>query len=231
MKFQCTVIEIINRTQLVRSIRTTKPENFTFKAGQFVKILSNSGTKYLSISCAPSRNFLEFTKRITESDFSQRFNDLKQQDLIVFEGPFGNFVLDDDRKIAFVAGGIGITPIYSMLDELLLKGNMENRGDFVLFYGNRTSDDIAFYNELENMSLSMNLKIFFFLDNLDTLNDDNFRPGFLSYDKMKACLPDITERKIYISGPPKMVETITEQFKAHGIQNIKTEKIQGYSGA
>ncbi|MCM8759295.1 MAG: hypothetical protein NC906_05945 [Candidatus Omnitrophica bacterium] len=52
----------------------------------------------------------------------------------------------------------------------------------------------------------------------------------MDFNKIRICLTDINERKIYVCGPPSMVDTIISQIKIIGtIENVKTEKIFGYT--
>lgn len=229
MEYSCSVIETIARTLSVKSIRTEKPEGFKFKAGQFAKIKINGDSKYLSISSSPLRNYLEFTKRDTQSNFSRKFFNIKADEKVVIEGPFGNFFLqDNENKIAFIVGGIGITPVFSILEDAFLK--LETR-DFSLFYGNKFLDDIPFQKELSFFQSQLNLKIFYFIEDLaNTPDDKQIFCGILDFNKIRICLTDINERKIYVCGPPSMVDTIISQIKIIGtIENVKTEKIFGYT--
>ncbi|MCM8814711.1 MAG: FAD-dependent oxidoreductase [Candidatus Omnitrophica bacterium] len=230
MKWISRVACTINRTDSVKSVRTVKPQNFYFKPGQFFKVFSGEKFRYLSASCSPAQKYLEFTKRLTQSDFSIWFNKLKAGDDIAIEGPYGRFTLEnDEQKIAFIAGGIGITPIFSMLEDACIN---RNKRDYILFYGNRRSDDIPFYSELCNFSSSINLKIFFFVEEDGEEIKNLYHCGRLNFEKIKAALPDINERAILLCGPEKMVEMILQEIKNSGAvyKNIKTEKILGYTG-
>ncbi|MCM8822117.1 MAG: FAD-dependent oxidoreductase [Candidatus Omnitrophica bacterium] len=230
MKWISRVVCTINRTSSVKSIRTDKPHDVYFKPGQFFKVFSSKGFRYLSVSCSPSQKYLEFTKRVTQSDFSMWFNELKTEDEIVIEGPYGRFTLEnDEQKIAFIAGGIGITPIFSMLEDARINGE---RRDYILFYGNKRSDDIPFYAELCDFSSLISLKIFLFIEENDGTIKDLYHCGRLDFEKIRVVLPDINKRAILLCGPEKMVETILQEINNSGAvyKNIKTEKILGYTG-
>ncbi len=221
MKISGQVIEKINRTQRVISIRIENSD-VKFKAGQFFKLYSNNEFRYLSVSCSPKRNYLEFTKRITESEFSSWFKSLEIGHRIIAEGPYGKFVMEEENKILFIAGGMGITPILGLIDDAFLTSSKK---DFVLFYGNRSCDDIPFYDELNHYSGSIKLKLFIFTEE----KKEGFYYGLIDLKKIFELLPDATERTAFVCGPPGMVETITKQIrKSNFTDGLKTEKIIGY---
>jgi len=58
-------------------------------------------------------------------------------------GPRNHFPLVDAPRYRFIAGGIGITPIFAMLEEVQRQG-----GDWTLLYGGRTKASMAFVDEL-----------------------------------------------------------------------------------
>lgn len=222
------MLETIDRTPSVKSIRIEKPQAFMFKPGQFTKIIFTTEGKYLSISCSPERKYIEFTKRITESDFSKWFMSLKKEEEFDIEGPFGNFFLNNyESKIAFIVGGIGITPVFSMLEDSFLK---EDKRDFVLFYGNKSLQDIPFHQELKFFQSRINLKLFYFIEEMEvSVNEKSFFCGILNFTKIQSCLPDINIREVFLCGPPAMVDAINRQIKEMSpIKKVKTEKILGY---
>ncbi|MCM8789257.1 MAG: FAD-dependent oxidoreductase, partial [Candidatus Omnitrophica bacterium] len=209
MKWTSKVVSIITRTDSVKSIRIDKPQDVYFKPGQFFKVFSNKEFRYLSASCSPAQEYLEFTKRITQSEFSMWLNGLKIGDKISIEGPYGRFVLgSEEKKIVFIAGGIGITPIFSMLEDAYINGDER---DYALFYGNKRSKDIPFYKELSAFSTSISLKIFFFVEENNGLIKNLYHRGPLNFKKILTDLPDINERTILICGPTKMVEMMLQE--------------------
>jgi len=106
---EARINEIIARTYNVKSFRLEVSPRNDFKAGQFLSVALGESPelkRYLSISSSPTeQGYIEFTKKITESQFSLTLNSLKPNDKVSIEYPFGNFVLrDTDRKIAFLSG-------------------------------------------------------------------------------------------------------------------------------
>ncbi len=93
MNFETDVIEIIQRTPTVKSIRFPKPEGFEYLPGQYMFITLGSGsdqmTKHFTISSSPNERFLEITKRLTCHPFANALADLRKGDKVSILGPYG----------------------------------------------------------------------------------------------------------------------------------------------
>jgi ferredoxin-NADP reductase len=232
VEIKVKIKEIIRRTYNVKSFRLETPGILEFKAGQFlsVKLKGNEQLKrYLSISSSPTETcYLEFTKKLTESDFSKTLDSLTAGDEIEVQYPFGKFVLDESfPKIAFLSGGIGITPIRSICKYAVDK----NLGsDLVLLYANRSVRDVVFKEDFDAM-----VKSYFRLKVAHVLCETE--PGFkctvgrINAGVIKNEIPDYAHRKFYLCGPPLMVEAmkkiLTEEL-AVTAEMVVTENFQGY---
>lgn len=213
IKFETEVLDIIQRTHNVNSFRFKVKEDVDFKSGQFffviIKIDGTERTKHFSFSNSPTeKGYVEFTKRITDSEFSQALERLKTGDWARLKMPYGSFTFGGEyKKIAFLSGGIGITPIRSICkfatDSMLPT-------DMVLLYGNNREEDIIFRQDLDNMqSVNKNLRIVYTLTSLDI--DRKIwkgKTGYIDDTMIKEEIPDYTERIFYICGPPRMVESL-----------------------
>jgi len=229
---QARIKEIIQRSYNVKSFRLELSDILDFKAGQFLEVSLGTDPqlkRYLSISSSPTEKcYLEFTKKISESDFSKTLNSLKAGDKVTVRYPFGKFVLDESsKKIAFLSGGIGITPIRSICKYIVDK----NLGtDVVLIYSNRTVRDIIFKEDLEAMEENYpQLRIAHVL--CETEPGFKCTVGLIDKRIVKNEIPDYRERKFYLCGPPQMVEAMHEILTG-GLQlsegNIVRENFQGY---
>jgi len=231
MDFETTVTESIQRTRNIISVRFAKPEGFEYLSGQYIFITIGSGDaelrKPLSISSSPTEGFLEVTKRLTGHPFSNALALLKEGDKVRFKGPFGEFTfLGEHKKIGMLSGGIGITPLRSIIK--YISDKMLDT-DIVLFYSNSYEDDIAFdkeFEDLEKKSPKLNI--------VSTVT----RPGpswtgitgRISADMIKTHLPDYKDRVFYVSGPTKMVDSSLNLLKEMNVPEaqIKTESFSGY---
>ncbi|RWX48924.1 Ferredoxin-NADP reductase [Candidatus Electrothrix marina] len=225
-------IESISRTSQVNSYRFTRPPGFSFQAGQYVIVgLGHEGMLVhpLSFSNGPQQDFLEFTKRMTGSAYSQYLEGLYPGDAVTMKGPNGDFSMTGiSNDIVCLARGIGITPIQSMLAD---SASRHDRRRITLIYGNADDDDVAFADELAK---------------LQKLHLPGFRVVHVlgrSLGKMQACQgridskiirsevrADLQEATFLISGPPVMVREMEEQLALLGVSSsrIRVERFLGY---
>lgn len=224
--------EVIQRTYNVKSIRLEIPDTFKFEAGQFISVTLDENPllkRYLSISNSPTESaYLEFTKKLTNSDFSQKLNLLKSGDQLKIAGPLGRFVLDPAApKIAFLSGGIGITPIRSICKYVVDK-NLGN--DLALIYANRTAADLVFKDDFQEMVRGYPA---FKMVQIFSEPEPGFsgRVGRINAEIVKQELPDYQERRFYLCGPPPMVEAMRKMLVEElnlAKDKIITENFQGY---
>lgn len=141
-----------------------KPVNHSgldFKPGQFAWLSANSSPfafaeHPFSFSSSATKNEIGFVIKEL-GDFSSSIKYLKPGQRVYLDGPYG--VFSPDRYPApgymFIAGGIGIAPIMSMLQTMA--DRKENR-PLILIYGNRSPDSELFHNEIESLKLRLNLE-------------------------------------------------------------------------
>lgn len=121
------------------------PEGFGFKAGQLGEFTLNNpsetdeegNTRPFSFVYAPSENELVTTTRLRDSAFKRELKDLPEGSEVEFDAPHGNFTLHktESTPAVFVIGGIGITPIRSMIAEAT---NQKTDHDITLLHSNNT---------------------------------------------------------------------------------------------
>ncbi|MBL7084611.1 MAG: FAD-dependent oxidoreductase [Candidatus Omnitrophica bacterium] len=236
VEFETEVLEIIQRAPNVKSFRFKIKESIDFKPGQFffvtIKIDGNERTKHFSFSNSPTeKGYIEFTKRITESEYSEALERLKIGDWAKIKMPLGAFTFTGEhKKIAFLSGGIGITPIRSICKFVTDKGLPT---DIVLLYGNSKEEDIIFRQDFDQMAKSnKNLRVVY------TLTSPNIekkswrgRTGYIDDRMITEELADYQDRVFYICGPPRMVEALTDILKNKlniGENRIRLENFSGY---
>ena len=224
--------EVIKRNYNVISIRLGIESEPDFEAGQFLNACftgEKQCCRYLSISSSPTENgYIEFTKKLTGSDFSLMLEAAKPADIISVQYPFGKFTLSGLKsKVAFLSGGIGITPIRSMCKFAV----DENLGiDMVLIYANRSVNDIVFKEDFDQMQKQYPLlKVAHVIS--EPASGFDCTVGRINAQVIKAKAPDYLERKFYLCGPPPMViamEKILSEELSLPKENIIVEQFQGY---
>ncbi|MDD3375464.1 MAG: FAD-dependent oxidoreductase [Candidatus Omnitrophica bacterium] len=234
-EFKLKFIERIKRTETTESFRFSSEKRIEFCPGQFLKVLFDGANKnnkdlnkYLSFSCAPSKEYIEVTKRRSESEFSKRLWSLKKDDIVSVEGPIGSCTFDSAyQKVAFITGGIGITPAISIIEYIV-----ENKipSDIKLLYSNMTEDDIPFRQELESWEKdNPNFNIAWTLAEGES-EEKKFFKGLIDKDFILKNITDYKDRSIFISGPPKMVEAMKKICVEIGCEagKVKAENFVGY---
>lgn len=128
-----------------------------FQAGQWVylHLLNEDGTPWAraaySIANAPSdgTNVLEFGIK-TAGDFTKRAATLVPGDTLLVQGPWGVFTLKKDApRIAYFAGGIGVTPLLCMAREACAA---DVDADILFFYSFRKPEEAAYLDELHALT-------------------------------------------------------------------------------
>jgi len=234
-ELRVTLTERIARTASIQSFRFSAKEKINFVAGQFMQVIfdennrDNKGlNKYLSFSSSPTKDYIEFTKRISASDFSHKLTELKIGDEVLIKVPLGACTFDGSyKKIAFLIGGIGITPAISIIEYIVDK-HLDT--DVELFYSNRSDDDIAFRRDLDTWQKeNRNIKVTYLVS--DCPSKDN-RCLFGHIDKKLICEKAhcVDERVFFIFGPPRMVESLKATCVELGCaaDKVKTESFLGY---
>lgn len=234
-EFQAEFIECVQRTRTVASFRFKPCEDLEFKPGQFAQVLfdekdkgNRSLNKYLSFSCRPGKEFFELTKRISVSDFSKKLLSLRHRDRVLFKGPAGNCTLGDARgKYAFLIGGIGITPVISILEDIAAH---QKPADICLLYSNMTTEDIPFLKELDIWTnASIGVRVVHVIAHCPDKDKKCFT-GMITKEIVLGQIPDHAQRIFYIFGPPGMVSAMSAICHEIGCvpENVKTENFIGY---
>ncbi|MGH7245798.1 MAG: FAD-dependent oxidoreductase, partial [Candidatus Levyibacteriota bacterium] len=194
--------------------------------------MDNMGTgRSFTISSSPlDETFLAITIKIPKpsTDFKKALFSLKKGSMINFYGPLGGFFLREDDKTprVFLAGGIGITPFYSMIRYVSQK---KLHIPIILFATFSTEEEVIFYKELKKIARkNKNIQIIFAVSKTTTSWKGD--SGRLSKAHLKKYIDDFSKPIFSIAGPPKMVEEIIDLLLSIGVEEdrIKAEDFTGY---
>ena len=200
---------------------------FTFTSGQYLEWTlphknpdSRGFRRYFTISSSPEEKQVMLTTRVAEkgSSFKSALMNLKVREELVASSPQGDFVLPKDKTIplAFIAGGIGVTPFRGMVNHLLAK---DEKRDIVLLFSNKEEKEIAF-KELFEKAKDAGVKTFY----INTTKD-----GHIDEEMIREKISDYQKRTFYISGPQLMVEAIGKMLLKMNVAKIKTDLFPGYA--
>jgi ferredoxin-NADP reductase len=149
-------------------------------------------------------------------DFSGALGDVTPGTRVIAEGPFGVFTeaARKREKVLLIAGGIGITPIRALMEDM--------RGDVVVIYRVADERDIVFRGELEQLARERGLMFFLVVG-------DHATPAgrrLLSARHLRELVPDVDERHVYVCGPPAMADALERSVRRAGVPTrfIHTEK-------
>ncbi len=234
-ELKARLLERIKRTDTIESFRFTFTERVDFLAGQFMQVILDGQNrdnkelnKYLSFSSSPTRPYIEFTKRLSQSAFSEKLRSLRPGDEVLLRAPLGSCVFKEEyKKIGFLIGGIGITPVISIIGYITEK-RLDT--DTVLFYSNRNEADIAFKEQLDQwQAQNKKLKVVYLVSDCPP-KEGSCIYGRIDKIMLQQKFPSLAQRTVFIFGPPKMVEAMGILCLDLGCHtnNIKTESFIGY---
>ncbi|MCH4552846.1 ferredoxin--NADP reductase [Aestuariibaculum lutulentum] len=209
-----------------------------YKPGQFLTIhVPINGQIYkraYSFSSSPyiDRDLKITIKRVDKGIVSNFVHDnLKVGDKLEVDKPMGSFFVEpkkgEAKTYVFFAGGSGITPIYSIIQSILVK---EVDSKVLLFYANQTQSSIIFAEEIKQLSniYPDQFKVEHIVSNLN-LKAENYHQGFLSntiltsvFSKHKLEFDDYV---YMVCGPFGYMEKVKELLNLNGItrEKIKVE--------
>jgi len=209
----------------VRTFRfrvTDSNRAFTFHAGQYVtlgcEIAGETVFRCYTVSCAPqAREAGEFEITVKHSPggvVSTWLHEQVQVDTKVeVSHATGDFILPDSASepLLFVAGGVGITPLMSMVRYVRAEHIPANI-QFLQFA--RTPEDILFRSELVEISAtSPGVVTHYFTSRSD---DSICKPGRLCADLLDAAVPDWKLRRVLCCGPDSFMSDMQSTFVANG---------------
>jgi ring-1,2-phenylacetyl-CoA epoxidase subunit PaaE len=186
---------------------------YNYESGQYLTVRVKVGKKTydrcFSISSSPTDDFLRITVKLKGEVSHYFYNDAKAGDSIQSLYPVGEFILPkqtDNEEFVMIAGGSGITPLFSMIRTLL---NRKANAKITLLYANKSAENVIFKDELETLT-AQNANF-----NYQSFTDATKR---ISIEDLKAH----TTAHFYICGPDGLKSSMTEHLK---ILKIDKEKI------
>lgn len=216
------------------------PQKLAYTPGQYLEWTiphshsdSRGNRRYFTLASSPTEDAIHLAVKFSEkgSSFKKALYNLDPKTVVSAGQLAGDFTLPKDQsiKLAFIAGGIGITPFRSMIKYLMDK---KERRDIVLLYANKTKEDIAYKEFFDRASEEIGLKIVHILSESNlTSSDFNFRTGLMGQSTIEAEVPDFKERFFYLSGPHRMVTDFALIIKDMGVKgsHIKKDFFPGFS--
>ena len=225
-------IYLPERAQIVEKKRMTDDETWyhlRFESGralghdpgQFVEVsLLGVGEAPISVTSPPSMtDGFELCIRHV-GNVTDRLRDLEEGDWLGIRGPFGRgFDIEPARgkDVLFVAGGLGLVPLRS-----LIKTVLENREDFrrvILFYGTRSPDTLLYEEELAEWEADPDVEFHLTVDMTDDTWKHNVGVVTTLFPQVSL---DPEETVAYVCGPDIMFRFVVQQTSRLGISDENT---------
>jgi Na+-transporting NADH:ubiquinone oxidoreductase subunit F len=201
-----------------------KPETIDFRAGQYVQLRSQpyqgkvATVRAFSIASPPSDSkHIELMVRKVNNGICTGwiFDVLKEGDKVYFTAPYGAFRLSDSNAPAiFIAGGSGMGPLWSMLQDIRKKGI---RRPIHYFFGALTQRDLFLTEEL--FAMQRDLPDFTYIPALSSepeTSDWKGERGLIT-DVVDRVMKDGSRYEAYLCGSPGMIEACIKVLTKSGM--------------
>lgn len=198
-----------------------KPERMLrYTAGQFIELTmphenpDERGVKrWFTLSSSPSEELLAITTKHSAekgSSFKDALFGMNPGDTAGMSEAMGDFVLPKDmlRPLVYVAGGIGITPIRSMIK--WLHDNQEHRTIHLIYAANNI-EDVAFRDLFNDYGAPTDIVL------SSPPPKWEGHAGRLDAAAILNLAPDVDDKLYYLSGPEIMVESLEKDLLANGL--------------
>ena len=170
-----------------------------------------------TISSSPTDEALLCATVKESGDFTDTISETRSGDRAHIEGPCGrfSFLPHNPPAFLFIAGGVGITPIHSMLAYLR---DIGDRRPAVLIYGNKTERDILFDKEFR--FLPEHMKVVHVLSEPDEKWDGH--TGYVTTDIIESEAGEVLDHAhVYLCGPPPMMDKVLTSLAELGVEDRK----------
>jgi ferredoxin-NADP reductase len=139
----------------------------------------------------------------------------------------GDFLLPKEttRPLLFVAGGIGITPFMSHMEQLSGSGDPR---DAVVLYSASSADELAYSQRLKELGYAVLLLAPNAPQEMPT-NWTYLGRGPLTAEVLVSAVPDVKSRAAYVSGPPAFVHAVRSLLRKGQAHSVKTDFFSGYT--
>jgi len=209
-----------------------KKKLFSFHPGQFAWLtvwktpFSDTEHPFSLASSAENHEWIEMTIKEL-GKFTATIKQVKPGQEVYVDGPYGSFSCDrypEAKAFIFLAGGIGITPIMSMVRTL---AERHDQRPCILFYANRDWENVTFRDEVATLTNNLNIKVVHILEKPPEGWKEEI--GFITTDilnrhigpQMKSLNPEV-----FLCGPKPMMDAVEKHLINVGFseKKIHTER-------
>ena len=223
---------ILRRPYLVSEVRKERGDTWTlvmqpdghpgfrFRPGQFgwltvwgspFKITGHPFS--FSSSAAVTNGRVEMSIR-NLGDFTSQIHKVPVHRRVYIDGPYGAFTMGNPADMhVLIAGGVGVTPMMSMIRTLADQGD---KRPVILFYGSKDWESITFREELETLRARLDLTVVHVLENPP--DDWTGERGFVTAEVFRRHLPPpYSDHEYFICGPDVMTDAMESTLGKLGV--------------
>jgi ferredoxin-NADP reductase len=216
-----------------------RPTGFDFAPGQYMNVTlinpsetdAEGNTRSFSIANPPGDPELMIATRMRDTAFKRVLGTIPLPAEVRIKGPYGSFTLHKDpaRPAAFLVGGIGITPFFSISMQAALDRQPH---PIFMFYSNRRPEDAPFLSSL--LDLAGQNPNFHFIPTMTKMEKSKLEwkgeRGLINREMLERHLPSLEGPIYYSAGPPGLVAAMWQVLTAAGVRDddIRTEEFPGY---
>ena len=192
-------------------------KGLSFRPGQFAWLTLRNSPWHIKehpfsfSSSAVDKSRLEFTIKEL-GDFTRTIKNIHIGETAYLDGPYGSFSVDRYPEVSgfvFIAGGVGVAPIISMLRTL---ADRHEQRPIWFIYSNNNWQDVIFREELEVLQQKLNLNLVHVL--LEPPPDWRGETGFVTQQLLQKVLPDdVQNYEHFLCGPKPMSEIVQQGLR------------------
>jgi ferredoxin-NADP reductase len=168
-----------------------------------------------SLSAVPDGTHLRITAK-SSGDHSSSLAHLRRTTKVLVEGPYGAFtrMRRTKDKVLLIAGGVGITPLRALFEELPARP-----GDLTLLYRVSRVEDVVLADELDAIATAKGATVRY------AIGPRAMVPDPLSPDALAAVVDDLAGHDVYVCGPAGMTAAAVRSLRTAGVprSQIHTE--------
>ncbi|MGF6469914.1 benzoate 1,2-dioxygenase electron transfer component BenC [Paraburkholderia youngii] len=212
-----TSIERVSESTIAFAAKLEDRVGLEFKAGQYVNVTvpGTDQTRSYSFSSGPQDRDVSFLVRNVPQGLMSTWlaDKAKVGAALEFKGPYGGFYLREiGRPVLMLAGGTGLAPFLSMLDEVLKSGG--SKYPIHLILGVNTDNDLVCVDQLERYAKL--IPGFTYATVIADKTSAHPRKGWVT-DHIEAAQLNDGEVDIYLCGPPAMVDAVSKYLKDQNV--------------
>ena len=223
LPLKAEILDIIQETSSDLDVKTfklklSKGRKMGFMPGQFAEIsVPGIGEAPFGFASNPLKNdvidiSIKRTGRLTDAIHS-----LKIGDTVFVRGPFGNsFPVKEleSNDIFYIAGGLGIAPLRSLVTYIFEEENRSRYGKIKMLIAARSPRDFIYFREYEDWRRMENTEV--------TLTVDNAEPGWnekvgFPHDLVAGMSFDTAKTYVVLCGPPVMIKSVSQKLIEMGM--------------